>query len=106
VDEIWRVLRDPRVSTTLAFAVLATGGLMLFGLSWRGVAGTLFVVLQVPWIVSGAFGGMALLGLSLAMLVVHLDRTEAAAERAALASLQRDALRLLAITSERTAERG
>jgi hypothetical protein len=104
VDEIWRVLRDPRVSTTLAFAVLATAGLLLFAVAWRGVAGTLFVVLQLPWVVSGAFAGMAVLGLSLGMLVVHLDRTEAAAERAALASLQRDALRLLSAASHRTTE--
>jgi hypothetical protein len=104
VDEIWRVLRDPRVSTTLAFAVFAAAGLMLFGLSWRGVAGTLFVVLQLPWVVSGAFGGMALLGLSLGVLVVHLDRTEAAAERASLASLQRDTLRLLAAAHQRVSE--
>jgi cyanate permease len=104
MDEIWRVLRDPRVSTTLAFAVLAAAGLMLLALSWRGVAGTLFVVLQLPWVVSGAFGGMALLGLSLGMLVVHLDRTEAAAERASLASLQRDTLRLLAAAHQRASD--
>jgi hypothetical protein len=106
VDEIWRVLRDPRVSTTLAFCGLAGAGLMLFALSWRGVAGTLYVVLQLPWLVSGAFAGVALLGLALGLLMVHLDRTEAAAERAALAGLQRDALRLLSAAAERSSHLG
>jgi hypothetical protein len=95
VDEIWRVLRDPRVSTTLVLAALAAAGFGLIALGWRGAAATLYVVLQVPWLVSGALGGIALIGLGLGLLVTHLDRTEAAAERVALAELQREALRLL-----------
>lgn len=105
MDEIWRVLRDPRVSTTLVFAVLAVAGFALVGLAWRGAAATLFVVLQLPWVVSGAFGGIALLGLALAGLMTHLDRTEAAAERAALADLQRDVLRMLSVATQRAADR-
>ena len=103
MDEIWRVLRDPRVSTTLVLASLGVGGLVLVALGWRGVAATLFVVLQLPWMVSGAFAGMALLGLALGLLMTHLERTEAAAERAALAELQRDALRLLSAASRKAA---
>lgn len=102
MEEIWRVLRDPRVSTTLTFVVVAVVGIGLVVLGWRGVAATLFVVLQVPWLVSGAFAGVALLGLGLGALTTHLERTEAAAERAALADLQRDALRLLSRASARS----
>ncbi len=105
MDEIWRVLRDPRVSTTLVLATLGVVGFVGIALGWRGAAATLFVVLQLPWVVSGAFAGLALLGAALALLMTHLDRTEAAAERAALAELQRDALRLLSAASARAVGR-
>jgi hypothetical protein len=105
VDEIWRVLRDPRVSTTLVLATLCAGGFVGIALGWRGAAATLFVVLQLPWVVSGGFAGLALLGAALALLMTHLERTEAAAERAALAELQRDALRLLSAASARAVGR-
>lgn len=105
MDEIWRVLRDPRVSTTLVLATLAVGGFVGIALGWRGAAATLFVVLQLPWVVSGAFAGVALLGAALALLMTHLDRSEAAAERAALVELQRDALRALSAASARAAGR-
>lgn len=95
MDDIWRFLRDPRVSTTLAFAGLVAGGLVLILVGWRGVAATLFVTLQLPWLVSGAFAGLAVTGAALAFMVTHLNRAEAAEERAQLAELQREALRLL-----------
>ena len=105
MDEIWRVLRDPRISTTLVLGSLGLAGFALIALGWRGLAATLYVVLQLPWLVSGAFAGLALLGLALGVLMTHLERTEAAAERAALAELQRDALRLLSAATAKAARR-
>lgn len=102
MDDIWRVLRDPRVSTTLALASVVVAGFALLALGWRGVAGTLYVALQLPWALSGAFAGMAVIGAGLALLTTHLDRAEAAAERAELAELQREALRLLSAAASRT----
>lgn len=101
MDDIWRALRDPRVSTTLVFAGLVIVGFALLVLGWRGVAATLFVVLQVPWAVSGSFAGVAVIGTGLALLVTHLNRAEAAAERVALAELQREALLALTAASRR-----
>ena len=101
MDDIWRVLRDPRVSTTLLFAGLVVAGFAVLLLGWRGVAATLYVVLQLPWVLSGAFAGMAVIGAGLALLVTHLNRAEAAAERAQLAELQREALRLLGAAAGR-----
>lgn len=101
MDDIWRALRDPRVANTLVFSALVIAGFLLLVLGWRGVAATLFVVLQLPWAVSGSFAGVAVIGAGLALLITHLNRAEAAAERAQLAELQREALRALSAASTR-----
>lgn len=97
MSEIWKVLRDPRVSTTLVLAAAVLIGFALVGAGWRGAAALLFVPLQVPYLVSGAVVGLAVVGAGLALLVVHLDRAEAAQERREMAALQRDVLRLLKV---------
>jgi hypothetical protein len=97
VIDLWRALRDPRVSTAIALAAVVVLGFALVAQAYRGVAATLFVPFQVPLLVSGGLAGIALLGAGIALLNVHLDRTEAAQERQQLADLQRAALRLLAL---------
>jgi hypothetical protein len=99
MDDIWRVLKDPRVSTTLALSAAVIAGFLLLVLGWHGVSATLFVALQLPWAVSGSFAGIAVIGSGLALLITHLGRAEAAAERAQLAELQREVLRLLSAAS-------
>jgi F0F1-type ATP synthase membrane subunit c/vacuolar-type H+-ATPase subunit K len=101
VSEFWALLRDPRLSTSLVLGAAVAAGLGLLALGWRGAAATLLVPFQVPYLVSGAFVGLALIGASLGLLSVHLDRVEAAEERRRLAELQRDALRLLTSAAER-----
>lgn len=96
MNEAWRVLRDPRVSTTLVLATTAVIGLLLLAAGWRGVAETLFVPYQTPYLVSGVIVGFACAGAGVALLRVHLDRTEAAQERQETAALQRQVLRMLA----------
>ena len=96
MNELLRILRDPRVSTHLLLGALALVGLVLVAAGWRGAAATLFVVLQLPFVVSGGFAGVALVGLGLGLLRVHADRVEAAEERRAYAALQRETLLLLA----------
>lgn len=105
MNEVWKVLRDPRVSTTLVLAALVVGGFALIGQGYRGAAALLFVPYQVPFLVSGAFAGVAVVGAGLALLNVHLERTEAAEERRAVAALQRDVLRLLAVAPQVRARR-
>lgn len=97
MTELWRVLRDPRVSTAIVLAAVAVGGLALLSLGWRGAAATLYVPFQVPYVVSGGLLGLAVLGSGLVLLSVHLDRTEAAEERRSTAELQREVLRLLTV---------
>ena len=96
MTELWRVLRDPRVTTTLVLAAAVLAGFGLVVLGYRGAAALLLVPFQVPYLVSGGVVGLALVGAGLALLRVHLDRAEAAEERRAVAALQRDVLRLLA----------
>ena len=95
MNEVWRVLRDPRVSVTLVLAGAVLVGLALIAIGYRGAAALLFVPFQVPYLVSGGVLGLAAAAAGLALLVVHLDRTEAAEERREVAALQRDVLRLL-----------
>lgn len=45
---------------------------------WHGVAYTLLVGQQVPWLVSGAVVGLALIGTSLAVLALFLERRQLA----------------------------
>lgn len=101
MTELWSLLRDPRVSTTLVLGSAVALGFALIGLGWRGSAATLLVPFQVPYLVSGAAAGLAIVGVGLGLLQVHLGRVEAAEERRQLAELQRDALRLLSGAAER-----
>ena len=100
MNEIWKVLRDPRVSTTLVLAGMVALGFGLVAQGYRGAAALTFVPFQVPFIVSGAVAGVAVVGAGLALLSIHLDRAEAAEERRAVAALQRDVLRLLAVAPQ------
>ncbi|MCA1711974.1 MAG: hypothetical protein LC789_10240 [Actinobacteria bacterium] len=100
MNELWKILRDPRVTTSLVLAAVVALGFGLVGVGYRGAAALLFVPFQVPYLVSGAVVGLAFVGGGLALLIVHLDRTEAAEERRAVAGLQRDVLRLLAVAPQ------
>lgn len=97
MTELWQILRDPRVSVSLVLAGFVLVGLALLGQGYRGVAATLVVPFQVPFIVSGSFAGIALIGTGLALLIVHLDRTESALERQRVAEVQRGVLALLSV---------
>lgn len=99
MNEIWARLRDPWVSTVLVLAISAVVGAGLLVLGYRGVALELLVPYQLPYLVSGAFAGLALLGVSCVLLIVHLGRVEAAAERRDMQELQREVLRLLKLAT-------
>ena len=93
-------LRDPRVSTIVVLVAVLSAGFVTMMLGWSGAAGLGFVAFQMPYIVSGALVGLALVGTALGLLSVHADRVEAAEERRLLAGLQREALRIRAARAE------
>src|ERR1041385_8800245 len=57
------------------FAVMAAG--------WRGAARTLVVPFQIPYVVSGGIGGLALVVLGAGVFLVQVGRRHAADERGA-----------------------
>ncbi len=51
-------------------------GILLIVLGWNGAAGLDFVSGQVPYIISGGLGGIALAGAGLTLIVVHSLRRD------------------------------
>jgi hypothetical protein len=79
--------RDPAAPSLALFAALVAGGLVTIGLGWRVAARTLVVAYQVPALVSGAMGGLALVLIGAALAHVQDSRRLAAREREATEAL-------------------
>ena len=62
-----------RTSTGVAVGLVVTGFVVL-GLTWRAVADRLDVPLQVPYLVSGGFTGLAVIGIGLGLVNVQVTR--------------------------------
>ena len=88
--------RDPFVASVVVLGALALAGLIGVGVGWKGAAATLVVALQLPYITSGAIGGLALLGFALGLLLVQARRREEAKRRAELGRLVQAAADALA----------
>jgi hypothetical protein len=106
VSELWRtlgaILRDPRISASLVLGLLSATGLGFVLAAYWGTADEALVVFQLPYVVSGGLGGIALLGIGLSLLSTHLDRASRAEERQALAQIRIDTMRLTKALSQRT----
>jgi hypothetical protein len=95
-----RGLRDPFVASVVVLAILAVTGLVGVGVAWKGAAATLVVALQMPYLVSGAMGGLALLGFALGLVMVQTRRRAEAQRRADFDQVVRAAADLLAVARE------
>ena len=71
------------VSVGVLVAAVGTGFVAMV-LAWRGAAARISVAEQVPFVVSGAMGGLALVAFALAVLVVQFRRRAEALRRADL----------------------
>jgi hypothetical protein len=74
-------LFDRGVQAGLILLAAAAAGFAVLGLAWSEVAAKLSVSLQMPYVVSGAIGGVAVAGASLAILAVHIERRQSAEDR-------------------------
>jgi hypothetical protein len=84
-------LTDPGVRWALALLGVALAGFVGIVLAWRGVAARLYVSLQLPFVVSAAFGGAALAAAAVVLLAIHLDRRDRATHRGEVDELVRAA---------------
>jgi len=89
-------LRDPYTVSVTVLVVLAAAGLAGIIIGWRGAAASLVVSVQLPYIVSGVIGGVALLGFALGLLIIQVRRRREALERAEFDRVVRTAADLLA----------
>lgn len=94
-------LRQPAVPGLLLFVGLAAAGIVAIAIGWRVVARTLFVPAQLPGLVSGGLGGLALVLLGLGLVTVHESRRIAAEERVAFEGLLDEAAALVAAVKGR-----
>ena len=83
------------LSCILAF-LLGAGGFVSFFLGWRGAADTLVVAVQLAYLMSGGFTGLALIATGIGLLYIQLSRRVAAREHRELEVLLDRALDLLA----------
>jgi hypothetical protein len=95
VDELWRLLRDPKVSTLAVLILTVIAGFAVILLGYQGVAADVLPPAETPYLVSGSLLGITVVGTALRLLAIHVDRVEAATELDQLASLQREVLAML-----------
>lgn len=96
----FRFLRDPVVPGLILMGALVGTGFLVLLLTWVGAAGTLYVPLQMPHIVSGGLGGLALIGLGAVLIYVQWARRDDAAKRRLTDELLDEAAALVAIEPE------
>src|SRR5207245_1148316 len=87
-------LRDPGVRAGVVLLAAVVAGFALFVLSWRGVARTIYVPFQLPWMVSAGVIGLGLIGGALGFLSIHIGRRADAAHRATIEEIVRTAVAL------------
>jgi hypothetical protein len=93
--------RDPAAPSLVLYVCLVVGGFVAIGLGWRAAARTLFVPFQVPALVSGGIGGVALIVLGAGLAATQVGRRLAAQERAETEDLLDEAAALLDVIKGR-----
>jgi hypothetical protein len=88
--------RDPFVGSLLVVAALVVAGLVALAIAWRSLAASLDVSVQIPYAVSGALGGLAVLGFALGIGSIQATRRAQARDRAEFGRIVEAAADLLA----------
>jgi hypothetical protein len=91
---------DPFVVVMAVLAALVVAGLVGLAVAWRGLADEFVVALQLPYAMSGAVGGLALIGFALGVVSIQASRRAAAKDRADFDRVVTAAVDLLAALRE------
>jgi hypothetical protein len=75
-------LRDPFIAAVVLLTVLVAGGVLMLALAWKGSAALVRVSDQLPYLVSGGLGGLALAAFALSLLAIQRRRWLEAQRRA------------------------
>ena len=87
--------RDPLAPSMLMFGAMILAGFVGIALGWKVAARTLIVPFQVPAMVSGGLGGLALIILGAGLASIQVGRRLAAEERAETEDLLDEAAALM-----------
>ena len=87
--------RDPLAPSLLLFGGIVVAGFVSIALGWKVAARTLVVPFQVPAMVSGGLGGLALIILGAGLASIQVGRRLAAEERAETEDLLDEAAALM-----------
>ena len=87
--------RDPLAPSMLMFGAMILAGFVGIALGWKVAARTLIVPFQVPAMVSGGLGGLALIFLGAGLASIQVGRRLAAEERAETEDLLDEAAALM-----------
>ena len=90
-------LRDPATPGLAVMASLVIGGFGTIAYAWFGTARIVYAALQIPRVVSGGIGGLALIGVGVALFAVQVERRDAAREREANDDILDDVAELVAL---------
>ena len=87
--------RDPLAPSLLLFGGIVLTGFVAIAIGWKVAARTLIVPFQVPAMVSGGLGGLALIILGAGLASIQVGRRLAAEERAETEDLLDEAASLM-----------
>ena len=93
---IRQLRHDPAAPSIAVFVALIVGGFVAIGLAWNIARQTLVVAFQMPAILSGAVGGLALIVLGAGLSNAQVGRRLGALERAHTDAVLDEATALLA----------
>lgn len=74
-------LRDPALPGLVLMGALVLFGFAAIAFAWFGSAKIIYVPLQIPRAVSGGLGGLALIGVGVALFDIQSHRRDEARER-------------------------
>ena len=75
-------MRSPFNRSIVVLVLVAVAGVVAIWFGYRGLAATDDISIEVPFLVSGAFGGIGLVGFASGVVLVQFRRLSQARERA------------------------